>query len=1161
MAEAIVIPIIGKDEASASLRAVRGQVVGLGDDAKETDSLIAKLGSAVASLGGFAIKAGLAVATTAFVGFGAALASGVQDARAAAITMAQTEAVITSTGGAAERSTEQISDLAASLSAAQGKSLFGDDDIQKSENLLLTFTNIKGEVFDLATAVSVDMAQALDSLPADQAIQLGKALNDPIQGISALTRVGVTFSDQQKEQIKTLQEAGDMAGAQKIILAELNKEFGGSAEAAAKADGGWAQLNDRWGEAKETMGAAVLPLLNTLVGTLNDSVMPVVETAAARFGDLIAAFQTGAEGGDILGGIINALYSLGDISPVFETIGDFLVSLGDSQPSLEGFLDILSQISPGFALLRGVAEEVLPQLQELVLSVFGTVSAYVSENGATMLAQAQATWSSIQQTITNLVGPIADIVGAVLAQVAAFWQANGDEIMAFVGSTWTQINTIIQTAMQVINESIVPALAAIASFISAHSSEIQLILGAAWQAIAGVIQAVLSTIQGVINATLAIIRGDWQGAWEAIKGVIDSQIKAIESIITGVLNIIAGIFNTTLSEIGANVSTAFNQIVADVTTAINSAVGIIQGMPAQVVGVGAAVVDTIWSGLKAQWGQLESWFTAQLEALRNKLPFSEPKDSSSPLFGLSKAGASIIDQIAIGMQANGDLLADTMAQAGSGVTAALTNVEEAIADAGLGSSEAGEAFDLLAQTLGVNEEAFANLHEALADAGPGSREVAEAIDYLTNTFGVSSDVADELREMFGLLATNTGQMATRIADGAATVSSSWVGAIGDLRTQIDRSDLPDETEDFGQYIMEGLIDGMEGMIGDALDLVDDIGGQIEEKFGDALQLGSPPPWAIDDGGFVIQGLMEGLAGGLPDLLETLSMMGTQLITRMSEIDAQLAGKLSESARTALEAERENLEEMVDTLAEVAEELPDRVHAALADAFDASADIDRQQAKNLDAVRRLSASFQAETQQALADALTEAQQIQDPEESAKFFQMRSGQILELAKLQDQYYTALADGDSQRAYDLQQQIDLIKTAQEAERKALDERMQLSDNTSLAALRDLLEQITLNVTDPGSGPLHDLLAQLYDLQARISGANVPGATPGAPSAPGPPSVPSMPPPSGPVVLPNPTPMGQGVSMPITVQVMSASREEAMRFAEVAYAELERRIQSRIA
>jgi hypothetical protein len=154
----------------------------------------------------------------------------------------------------------QIVDMAGALSHS---TLFTDDAIQAHENLLLTFTNLKNgvgegnDIFTQATKVSLDLAQAMGTDASGGAIQLGKALNDPTAGISALTRVGVTFTDQQKKQIKTLQESGDLMGAQKIILAELNKEFGGSAEAAAKADGGFHLFNQRLSDVKQTIGDAL----------------------------------------------------------------------------------------------------------------------------------------------------------------------------------------------------------------------------------------------------------------------------------------------------------------------------------------------------------------------------------------------------------------------------------------------------------------------------------------------------------------------------------------------------------------------------------------------------------------------------------------------------------------------------------------------------------------------------------------------------------------------------------------------------------------------------------------------------------------------------------------------------------------------------------------
>ncbi|MES2155937.1 MAG: hypothetical protein V4510_12455, partial [bacterium] len=65
-------------------------------------------------------------------------------------------------------------------------------------------------------------------------IKVGKALNDPTKGLTALSRVGILFTDQQKKQIKALQKSGDLLGAQKIILKELGTEFGGSFAAKGK---------------------------------------------------------------------------------------------------------------------------------------------------------------------------------------------------------------------------------------------------------------------------------------------------------------------------------------------------------------------------------------------------------------------------------------------------------------------------------------------------------------------------------------------------------------------------------------------------------------------------------------------------------------------------------------------------------------------------------------------------------------------------------------------------------------------------------------------------------------------------------------------------------------------------------------------------------------
>lgn len=192
---------------------------------------------------------------------------------------AQVNQAIISTNGTAGRSLEQMRSQA---DAIESTSLFDDADILTGQSLLLTFTNIKGKVFDEAIPAIADMAQRMaGDGPADlkgASIQVGKALNDPIRGITALSRVGVSFTEQQKKQIETMVKAGNTAGAQALILKELNTEFGGSAAAARQALGPQGDYNYLIGETKEALGAlisdglsVVLPYVNSFVGGLKGS--------------------------------------------------------------------------------------------------------------------------------------------------------------------------------------------------------------------------------------------------------------------------------------------------------------------------------------------------------------------------------------------------------------------------------------------------------------------------------------------------------------------------------------------------------------------------------------------------------------------------------------------------------------------------------------------------------------------------------------------------------------------------------------------------------------------------------------------------------------------------------------------------------------------------
>lgn len=174
----------------------------------------------------------------------------------------QTAAVLKSTGGAAGVTAKQIQTLSQRLSE---QTAIDDEAIQSAQNLLLTFTAIGKDIFPQTTQAILDLSVATGQNLNRSAIQVGKALQDPIRGITALRRVGVNFSTDQQEVIKRLVETGKVAEAQKLILKELAVEFGGSAAAQATP---LDRLRVTYNNLLETLGGYLVPILNDAANAL-----------------------------------------------------------------------------------------------------------------------------------------------------------------------------------------------------------------------------------------------------------------------------------------------------------------------------------------------------------------------------------------------------------------------------------------------------------------------------------------------------------------------------------------------------------------------------------------------------------------------------------------------------------------------------------------------------------------------------------------------------------------------------------------------------------------------------------------------------------------------------------------------------------------------------
>lgn len=481
------------------------------DTLQKVMGLTDRLGSAFGGLAdiaknalGFALGNILTGALQSVFGSMEELVTGALDAQKI---QAQLEAVITSTGGAAGMTADEVLGLSDALAQT---TLFTDDAITEAQNLLLTFTNIGEEVFPAATETLLDMAAAMGTDAKGGAIQLGKALNDPIAGISALSRVGVTFTDEQKEVIKTMVETGDVAGAQKVILAELAKEFGGSAAAQAQTlVGKLENLKKNLADTAEGMIGALLPAAEQLFDGVIAPAIPTVTALMESVGNFVAVLLSGEAP---LSGALDNLHTA--LSSAFG-------------PEVSGF--IMELIGIGFQLV-GFFQENLPLVQATAGAVFGDIMRVVNElvgffMGTLIPAigeitgQANVQLPSAQQVFQTVMAAIQTAVRVVADFLIQYVIPAMVTLVQWVVTNWPTIQATIQTVMATVQQVITTILGAIQTFWNEWGSTIMLY-----------VSTFTDAIQTIFRAFHAAAEGDWFEFGRIIREGFDENVRKITEI-------------------------------------------------------------------------------------------------------------------------------------------------------------------------------------------------------------------------------------------------------------------------------------------------------------------------------------------------------------------------------------------------------------------------------------------------------------------------------------------------------------------------------------------------------------------------------------------------------------------------------------------------------
>lgn len=250
----------------------------------------AAVAARVASL----IQTGLIVAVTALV---AAFALAKAAAAEAEQEFIRLGAVLKATGHAAGLTIKEIVDLADQLA---NKTFFDDESIKKAASEMTVFKNVQGETFKEGIKLSADMAALFGGEVVDHVKSLGKALDDPAQGLMMLERQFGKFGERQKDHIKNLMEENKLAEAQAVVLDIVRGKVGGVAEAmnvgtAAAAKNlkkEWHELLEEFGNTKVVSDSAhgSIDNLRVIIGDLRKE-LAGTKTPIREFGDDIISWM------------------------------------------------------------------------------------------------------------------------------------------------------------------------------------------------------------------------------------------------------------------------------------------------------------------------------------------------------------------------------------------------------------------------------------------------------------------------------------------------------------------------------------------------------------------------------------------------------------------------------------------------------------------------------------------------------------------------------------------------------------------------------------------------------------------------------------------------------------------------------------------------------
>ena len=311
--------------------------------------------------------------------------------------------------------------------------------------------------------------------------------------------------------------------------------------------------------AMSEVGAAIAEVLAPVFEVLGNIVKQVAEWFSGLPGP-IKEFVV------ILGTVVAVV---GILAPIFLTLQAAATALGVSIGAM--VTAALPIIATAAAIAAAVAAVVV-------------ILKYLWETNEGFRNAVTAVWEAISSVINTVVGEISNFIMSIFGTVVTWWTENQELIRSITDAVWTGISAIISAAMTVLGP-----------LIEGGWNTIQIITSTVWEVIKTVVETAINVVLGIIKTVMQILTGDWSGAWETIKSVGETIWNGIASIIGTIFNGIAQV----LSNIWNTISTVASTVWEGIKTTLT---GIFDGISSSVSSVFNGIKDTlsnIWDSIQS----------------------------------------------------------------------------------------------------------------------------------------------------------------------------------------------------------------------------------------------------------------------------------------------------------------------------------------------------------------------------------------------------------------------------------------------------------------------------------------------------------------------------------------------------------------------------------